>query len=1053
VSICPNCGEENPEKFRLCGFCGAPLRPALPPQEVRKLVTILFCDLKGSTNLGERLDSESLREVMSSYFDSMSEAIAAHGGTIEKFIGDAVMAVFGLPRVREDDALRAVRAAAAMQAALVELNGELERRHGVTLANRIGVNTGEVVAGDATAGQRLVTGDPVNVAARLEQAAGDGEALLGDLTYRLVRADVTVEPVEPLELKGKAERVPAFRLLSADRRREERAALPSLRGRDEELAVIAAEFKLAARERWARLVTLLAEPGVGKSRLIAEVEQRFGADATFVTGRCLSYGRGITFWPLVEITRELAGIDEEDTAEAAARKLLGRVAGDESVADRLAAVMGFAERQFAVEETFWATRRLLEITAQEKPLVVCIEDIHKAEQTLLDLLEHVLEAADESAILVICAARASLLEIRPGWAERGKVLPLEPLRGEHSEAVVRDALGGGDLPQPLVARIVEAAEGNPLYVNQIVSMLLEEGTLRRENGRWAVAAESEIRIPPTIQALLAARLDLLAPPERAVAESASVVGHLFPRLAVEELVPDAVKRDVPAHLETLTAKRLIRPDSPDDDESYRFDHILIRDTTYQSLLKRTRATLHEKFVHWAERVNRGRDRSTEYDDILGFHLEQAHRYLVELGPLDDHGRDLGIRGAGKLAAAGRRAFARGDMPAAANLLRRASDLREAGDPERERLLPLVAEALMEIGEFERAQTFLDEAAAGAAGDPRLSANVELTRLFVRHRVSEDLSEWRDDVLAVTARLIPELEAIDAHEELARAWRLLVYVHGVALQYGRQADAGERALVHARAAGDDRLEARLTAGYTIAICEGPTPVPEAITICRGVLERHLPERQAEAITRCSLASLLAMAGRIAEARVEYAAARELLADLGGALQAYASIAAAGVEFLAGNPDDVVHDLRGVYAALGELGERYFRPLVGALLAEALQRCGDMSGAKTLAAEVAEDADASDIEAWAILHGVRASVHSAAGEQAAAVEAAQRAVHLLGDTDAPVAHAQALVRLGEALLAAGRVAEARETMPAARRLYERKGNTAAAGRLREAAAQLA
>jgi len=1053
VINCPNCGEENPEKFRLCGYCGAPLVAPLPPQEVRKLVTIVFCDLKGSTSLGEKLDSESLREVMSSYFDAMSAALTAHGGTIEKFIGDAVMAVFGLPRVHEDDALRAVRAASAMQSALTELNEFLERRYGVQLANRIGVNTGEVVAGDASTGQRLITGDAVNVAARLEQAAGEREALLGELTYRLVRDAVDVEPVEPLELKGKSERVPAYRLIAVDTGRAPTEAQRALHGRERELAVITSEFELAKRERWARLVTLLAEPGVGKSRLISEVARIVAGDATFLTGRCLSYGRGMTFWPLIEITRQLALIEESDSLAVASEKLLQAVGGDERAAERLGAVTGLGERQFALEETFWATRRLLEIAAESRPLVVCVEDIHWAEQTLLDLIEHVLDASRDAPILVICAARPSIVEVRPGWEERGRVLTLEPLSAEQSEAIVREALGGAELPKAVLAKIVEAAEGNPLYVGQIVSTLLEDGTLRQEDGRWVSAAESEIRIPPTIQALLAARLDLLAPPERSVVESASVIGHLFAQPAVEELVPEPVQPEVPKHLATLTQKHLVRPEPSTDDDMFRFDHILIRDSAYQSLLKRTRATLHERFVEWAERVNRERERSNEYDDILGHHLEQAHDYLAELGPLDDHGRSLGVRGAEKLAAAGRRAFARGDMPAAANLLRRAAALRAEGDPERHRLLPLVAEALMEIGEFAWAEAMLDEAAeaAAAASDTRLKAHVELTRRFVRHRVADDLAEWRHDVLEITARLIPELEPLEAHEELARAWRLLVFVHGIALEYGRQADAGQRALEHARAAADHRLEARLTAGYTIAVSGGPTPVPDGIALCLEILERRLPERQAEAITRCSLSSLLAMAGRTEDARAQYLIARELLADLGGAIPAYASITAAGVE-LEDNAEDVVRDLDIVYADLGRLGERFFRPVVGSLLAVALERCGKAEQAKDLITELAEITDESDIEAWAPLHGVRAKLFSADGEHAAAVEAARLGVELLEKTDAPVAKANALSVLGETLLAAGQSDEARKVLLAARELYDRKGNVAAVTRLTAATSQL-
>jgi class 3 adenylate cyclase/tetratricopeptide (TPR) repeat protein len=1051
VINCPSCGEENPEKFRLCGYCGAALAAPVPPQEVRKLVTILFCDLKGSTSLGETLDSESLREVMSSYFDAMSAAITSHGGTIEKYIGDAVMAVFGLPRVHEDDALRAVRAAASMQGALIELNERLKPRYGITLANRIGVNTGEVVAGDATTGQRLVTGDAVNVAARLEQAAGESEALLGELTHRLVRDDVEVEPVEPLELKGKAERVPAFRLLAVDtggRLPETRSAL---HGRDRELAAITAEFELSKRERWARLVTLLSEPGVGKSRLIAEVAHVVGTEATFVTGRCLSYGRGITFWPLIEIARQLAGVEEDDGPAVATEKLLRAVGGDERAAERLAAVTGLAEQQFALEETFWATRRLLEAAARERPVVVCIEDIHWAEQTLLDLIQNVLDTASDSPILVICAARPTLLEIRADWQERGRTLTLGPLSAEQSEAMVREAMGGADVPRAVLAKIVEAAEGNPLYVGQIVSMLVEDGSLQQEDGVWA-AAESEIRIPPTIQALLAARLDLLVPQERFVVESASVIGHLFPRPAVEELVPETIAPEVPTHLLSLTQKRLVRPESQTDEETYRFDHILIRDTAYQSLLKRTRATLHEKFVGWAERVNRERDRSNEYDDILGYHLEQAHDYLAELGPLDEHGRGLGLRGAEKLAAAGRRAFERGDMPAAANLLRRAAALREEDDPERHRLLPPLAEALMETGEFAWAETVLDDAAAAAEPGSRLEATVELTRLFVRHRVIEDLSAWREDVLAATERLIPELERTEAHAELAKAWRLLVFVHGAFLQYGPQVEASRRALEHARAARDRRLEARLTAGYTVGLCQGPTPAAEAIALCEEVLDRQLPERQAEAITRCSLATLLAMSGRLEEARIQYTAARELLIDLGGALPAFASLAAASVELPSGNADVVVDDLEVVYADLGRLGERYFRPVVGATLAIALERSGEVARAKSLLAEVAEASDESDVEAWALLHGVEAKLLAADGEQATALERARRAVELLETTDAPAFQANALADLGELLRDAGELDEARAVLAEAMERYERKGDVVAAARITAATSQL-
>jgi class 3 adenylate cyclase len=297
VVVCPNCGEENPAKFRLCGFCGTALAPALPPQEVRKTVTIVFSDLKGSTNLGEALDPESLREVMTRYFDAMRTVLELHGGTIEKYIGDAVMAVFGLPKLHEDDALRAVRAAHGMQAALVDLNKELLASYGVELTNRTGVNTGEVVAGDPTTGQRLVTGDAVNTAARLEQAAPANEILIGELTYELVQGFVSVEAVEPLELKGKAERVAAYRLVdvgAGSGRSDEESPLV---GRDRELAILEQSLADAYVTQRCRLVTVVGEAGVGKSRLIHEFLEEHDADAVTLRGRCLAYGDAITFCP------------------------------------------------------------------------------------------------------------------------------------------------------------------------------------------------------------------------------------------------------------------------------------------------------------------------------------------------------------------------------------------------------------------------------------------------------------------------------------------------------------------------------------------------------------------------------------------------------------------------------------------------------------------------------------------------------------------------------------------------------------------------------------
>ena len=397
MKTCAACGVENPAIAKFCLACGTPLADAGPAQEHRKVVTIVFSDLKGSTALGEALDSEALREVMTRYFDAMRAELERHGGVIEKFIGDAVMAVFGLPQLHEDDALRAVRAAAGMQAALEELNEELEEVYGVRLANRTGVNTGQVVAGDPTTGQRLVTGDAVNVAARLEQAAGEREVLIGALTYTLVRDDVEVEEVEPLELKGKSERVPAYRLVGVS----SGAVAPELPkrrlvGREAELRALVDALDTAETARAAQLVTIVADAGVGKSRLTAEFTTGAAERATVLSGRCLAYGEGITFWPLAEAIRAHAGIVDDDDAAGAFGKLCA-VADEagEGVSVRLASAIGQTHDPFPIEELFWAVRRFLEHLAAERPVVLLIEDVHWAEATLLELVDHLLDAMDD----------------------------------------------------------------------------------------------------------------------------------------------------------------------------------------------------------------------------------------------------------------------------------------------------------------------------------------------------------------------------------------------------------------------------------------------------------------------------------------------------------------------------------------------------------------------------------------------------------------------------------------------------------------------------------
>jgi len=1044
MQICPNCGEENPPRFRLCGFCGAQLAQALPPQEVRKTVTIVFSDLKGSTSLGEQLDSEALREVMSRYFDAMRVVLEEHGGLIEKFIGDAVMAVFGLPRVHEDDALRAVRAALEMKAALERLNNDLERVYGVRLSNRTGVNTGEVVAGDPSAGQRLVTGDTVNVAARLEQAAPALEVLIGEPTYRLVRDAVVVEEVEPLELKGKSERVAAYRLVR-ERERDEVARMSEgeLVGRDRELELLLGSLAEARRSGSCRLATVVGEPGLGKSRLADEFFTRAeDSGAEVLRGRCLAYGRGITFWPLLEIVRAAASIRENDPPELARAKLSALAPDSPAVVERVASAVGLGTEEFPLDEINWGTRKLLETLARDRALVVFVDDIQWAEDAFLDLVEHV-AGSGEAPIALVCASRPELLDRREGWSATAPSirLELEPLSDEQTAHVIERFLGGAGLAAAVRQRVVDAAEGNPLYVEQLLSMLVDDGHLERGHDGWRPKDTlEEIAIPGTIQALLAARLELLSDEERAVLEPASVVGAVFARAAVAELAPDAIRERVAELLDRMVDKRLVRRAPEDmDEDAYRFHHILIRDTAYQGLLKRTRATLHERFADWAELVNRDRDREVEYEEILGYHLEQAHRYLSELAPLDEHGRELGERAAGRLGPAGQRAFGRGDMRAAENLLRRAAALLQPDSRRRLELLPDLGEALMETGEFAEAEALLDEAVtdAHALGDEVLEADAILTRLLVRHRAVEDLAAWRADVEHETARIIPMLESREAAAELAKAWRMVGFVHGTVCQWEATAVAGERAIENARIAGEARQEARMSAAYMMALCDGPMPAPEAIERGEEIVGRGLHNRQAEAVVLLSLANLRAMLGEFDVARGLAAQARELLTDLGAdAFAAATSYTSGRVELTAARPDAAEHELRRGYTQLAEMDERYFRPVVAALLAVALCDLARYAEAKPVLDETVELASDDDVEAQVLVRAAKARICASKGDESQAEQLAREAVELARSTDAPVMQADALVDLAEQLERSGKTSEAHAALVEARALYAGK-----------------
>jgi class 3 adenylate cyclase/tetratricopeptide (TPR) repeat protein len=1039
VLICPACGEENPPRFRLCGFCGTPLQAA-PSAEVRKTVTILFSDVAGSTAMGEKLDPESLREVMGRYFAVMSAAIERHGGTVEKFIGDAVMAVFGLPQAHEDDALRAVRAALDMRAGLDALNEDLERRYGVTMANRTGVNTGEVVTDEAAGNQRLATGDAVNVAARLEQAAPSMETLLGALTHALVRDAVEVEPVEPLELKGKSERVPAYRLVGLASR--ERAAATPLIGRADELEQLWAAVAAAESHEGGRLVTVIGEAGVGKSRLLREFTDGLTGSAAVVRGRCLPYGEGITFWPIAEAVRAAAGITDDDPTATARDKVLQLAGGDVEAADRVASAMGLVPAVFAVEETFLGVRRLFEILAADRPLVAVLDDLHWAEPTLLELIADVVERVRRPCLVVGTA--------RPEYADREDAVPdgpsgsrimLERLGAAAAAEMAAQLLGEDRVDPATVERIVTASDGNPLFVEQMAAMLDEQ------------APGADLDVPPSILALLAARLDRLAQPERAVLEPAAVAGLTFPRTAVTELVTEGDREHVPERLSSVERRRFIRAHTAvmGDPNSYQFEHILVRDAVYRRLLKRTRAQMHERFVAWADRVNG--ERAPEYAEITAYHLEQAHAYLADLGPLDDHGRELGHRAGERLAGAGQRAFARGDMHAAAGLLRRAVGLMPELDPDRLALLPDLGEALMDMGEFAEADRVLAGAiaAAQATGDHRLAAEAQLGRLLVQ--LYGEQGEWGARALREAERAVRVFELVGDQVGLAKAWRIIGSVHATALAYGPATAAVERAIACARLAGDTRQERRNMGALTLACVFGPMPVPEAIERCREIEAGSGGDHRTEGLALCARAQLEAMRGGFDEARTLYVRARTVLTDVGGSmLGASTALDSSTVEMLAGDHAAAERELRRDAELLEEMGERYLLSTMEGVRAQALIALGRHEEAAEACARAESAAAEDDIESQVLVRSVRAELHLHAGRTAEAAAAAAEADALLRGAEAPNIVADLAVVRARIAAAGGDPEAAGRELGRAARLYHDKGNVVAEGRTAEVAVAL-
>jgi class 3 adenylate cyclase/tetratricopeptide (TPR) repeat protein len=964
-------------------------------REQRKVVTVLFCDLVGSTALGDSADPEVVRARMRRYFEDLRAILERHGGSVEKFVGDAVMAVFGIPTAHEDDALRAVRAAAEMREAIAE--------HG--LEARIGINTGEVVVGGD--GETLVTGDAVNVAARLEQSAPNGEVLIGAETRLLVRDAVVVEPLPAFKLKGKSAPVEAFRLVDVvgDASAISRDLTATLVGRERERQRLWRTFEDAVADRTCQLFTLLGPAGIGKSRLVADFLERVSDSADVLRGRCLSYGEGITYWPLVEMLVPL-GIDPESVVAS------------------------------MPEETRVAFRRLLEGRAAERPQVVVIDDLQWAEPVFVDLVEHVADLSRNAPIFFLCVARTELLDLRPGWGG-GKLnatsLLLEPLSPDECDDLIANLLGEIEVDESTRDRITAASGGNALYVEEMVAMLRE-----RPGGGDFVA-------PPTIHALLQARLDLLADDERLVIGHASVEGQVFHRGAIAELVPPSMRPALEVQLSSLVRKELIRPESsllPGED-AYCFRHLLIREAAYGSMPKELRAQLHETYAGWLERTME--DASFERNEILGYHLEQAYLFRRELGQADAD--ELGARAAVRLLAAGAGAAGRADFPAAVRLLERGVDLLPADDPRRLEALPELAHALMRRGELERAQEILRSAIEEAkrVGNEGIEAHARLELMRVRTRV--DSASKMEDELSEALEIAAALEPSGDLPNLSRAYREIGMARFMLGRAGEGETDLERSAALAHRAGDSVLERAALVARLRPVAWGPTPADVGIALCDLLLSGEATNVANKALALHVRALLLAMRGDVVGVRTSAADARALIEEFGLTLSG--GIYSMDVGFalaLADDVDQAEHELRRGHDLLTTIGDTGARCTVDAMLADVLQSQGRLDEAMRFAEESRAISAPDDLDAQPRWRAALARVLASQGLHERALQLAREAVALVEPIDLLPLKAVVYDSLGAVHASAGRIDEAAAAVEQAIGLHEQKGNVVSVARSR-------
>lgn len=1032
---CMECGAALAPGAKFCGECGAPVddaaaggRPLAAAVDVatRKQVTALFADLVGSTAFGESVDGEVARAALADYFELLESTIETHAGYVAKFTGDGIMAVFGLPAVAEDDALRAVAAARELQRRFTGFAERVRARYGAELGLRVGVNTGELVVGD---GDADLVGDVLNTAARLEAACAPGGVLVGEETWRLTRSSVVYEMAGDIRAKGKAEPVATFAVVGAAS--VEADETPFV-GRSAQLAALLERVDEVRESGRPRLVTVIGAPGMGKTRLAAELRAASGARSFDLR---IERRGSTTFSPVVDLLRSAAGSVDTQAIDG----LIGDQPDTERLTTVLSALVGTGTVA-STEEAFWAVRRLVEELAADEPIVLVIDDIQWAEPLFWDLLEHVAEWAS-GAVLLLALARPELRELRPELTQSGRVvapsIDLEGLDSDMTVELARSLLDGEDMPGDLVDRLPSSTDGNPLFVRELVRMLVDDGVLARTDDGWTLTVDVEaVDVPPTVLSLLASRVERLPDDERELLELASVIGTEFDRGALIALASGDRSARVGALLDRLRRKDLVHPSGAwaGDDPLYRFHHVLLRDAAYRRLLKARRAELHERLARYV--VERSLEGADETDLVAALHFEQAHRFRTELGESGPDVDALAGEAVRRLAAAAERALDRDDLRAASGYAVRALSLDDGG-PGRDELLVLGCEAMLALGDAMGAEALVDELAE-RSGDARSAAWADC---FRAQRWTLTDSSRLDEAAAIADHAAQRLT--DAADDAGVAKARLVRAAALA-RLGRVGDCEHEldlALGAARTADDRRSVAAVLGATPLAALWGPSPAARAGGRCLDVLRLlHITTASpgVEATSYRCQGLLEALRGRFDSARTKLDTSRETARELGlrqGMMET--ELFAGMVELLAADPRTAERHLETAVAGLGELGIGADAGQARALLALAVLQRGDIDRAESLAVEARNSAG----------QNLRTAIASAAalGEVRAAQGRHDEAEALIGEaialgdpTDVVLDRSLALASGASVARIAGDDRLAAERLAAARRLVDDKGS---------------